>query len=376
MSPVPSQADRVRGALKRTATTSWQALIVLLGAAVLLYVIGQLWTAVLPVVLALLLSTLLWPLTRFLRNHRWPPALAAALVTLVFVVLILGVITLIVVPVVSQAGSVASGVSSGIQTVQDWVKGPPFNLGNDQVGNLIDKGLTALQSGAGDLASVVLGGVGALGDSVITAALTTVLVFFYLKDGPKFLPWVRKQTGEPAGGHVTELATRSYATISGFMRSQGLVGLLDSLLIGIGLLIVGVPLVLPLALLVFIGAFVPIIGAFVSGGFAVLIALVSVGWVKALIVLAIIVVVQQLEGNVFAPIIQSKSQNLHPATIILAVIVGSSLSGVIGALLAVPIAALVGVFWRYSQEQLAEQEEAAALEPAPVTAEDLPSAPD
>lgn len=137
-------------------------------------------------------------------------------------------------------------------------------------------------------------------------------------------------------------------------------GLLDAVFIGLGLWILGVPLVLPLAVLTFVSAFVPIVGALFAGFVAVLIALVSNGLTDALIVLAIIVVVQQLEGNVFQPILQSRGLGLHAAVILLAVTLGGSLSGIVGSLLAVPFAALIAVVWTYVREQLSERPEATA----------------
>lgn len=114
------------------------------------------------------------------------------------------------------------------------------------------------------------------------------------------------------------------------------------------------PLVLPLAVLTFVSAFVPIVGALFAGLVAVLIALVSNGLTDALIVLAISVLVQQLEGNVFQPMIQSRGLGLHAAVVLLAVTLGGSLAGVVGSLLAVPLAALIAVVWNYLREQLSD----------------------
>jgi predicted PurR-regulated permease PerM len=119
--------------------------------------------------------------------------------------------------------------------------------------------------------------------------------------------------------------------------------------------ILGVPLALVLATLTFLGGFIPIVGAFVAGALAVLVALVANGLTTALIVLAIILAVQQLEGNVLQPILQSRSMNLHPAIVLLAVTGGSSLFGIIGAFLAVPAAAVAAVLIRYVSEQIDER---------------------
>ncbi|MFB9544388.1 AI-2E family transporter, partial [Micromonospora sagamiensis] len=176
--------------------------------------------------------------------------------------------------------------------------------------------------------------------------------FFFLKDGPRWVPWLAAQTGPRAGVHVTQLSERSWRTLSEFIRQQALVGFIDAFFIGIGLWFLGVPLVLPLAVLTFFAAFIPIIGAFVAGAFAVLVALVDRGPTTALIVLGIVLVVQQLEGNVLQPLIQGRGLSLHPAVVILAVAAGSSLAGITGAFLAVPVAAIVAVAYRYARDHL------------------------
>ena len=181
-----------------------------------------------------------------------------------------------------------------------------------------------------------------------------MLVFFFLKDGPRFVPWLSAQTGPRAARHVAALSYKTWDTLSEFIRQQALVGFIDAFFIGLGLWILGVPLVLPLAVLTFFGGFIPIIGAFVAGAFAVLIALVSNGFTTALIVLGIVILVQQIEGNVLQPIIQGRGFNLHAGVVILAVTAGSSLAGIIGAFLSVPIAALIAVIYRYVRDELDE----------------------
>jgi predicted PurR-regulated permease PerM len=166
------------------------------------------------------------------------------------------------------------------------------------------------------------------------------------------VPWVAAQTGARSAPHVAALSEKSWATLSSFVRQQAFVGFIDAFFIGLGLLVMGVPLVLPLAVITFFGAFVPIIGAFVAGAFAVLIALVSNGFTTAVVILAVVVAVQQLEGNVLQPIIQGRGLNLHAAVVILAVTAGSSLAGIIGAFLAVPVTALVAVAYRYARDVL------------------------
>ena len=351
--PGPDRGPRLSTATRVLATFSWRLLLITGALVVIGYVLGVLWSSVLlPVVLGLLFSTVMWPLARTLRRAKFPPALASIITVVLFLAAVVGIFAAIAPSVVAQVDELSGGVTDGLESVQDWLSGPPFNLGSEQIGAYVDQAINQLQSSAGDIANLALTGAGAIGTGLVNVVLALVLAFFFLKDGPRFLPWLAAQTGPKAAPHVAELSHRSWRTLSEFIRQQALVGAIDALGIGLGLLVLGVPLVLPLAVITFFAAFVPIIGAFVAGGFAVLIALVSNGFSTALWVLAIVVVVQQVEGNVLQPILQGRGLKLHAGVVILAVTAGSSLAGIIGAFLSVPVAALLAVFYRYGRDQL------------------------
>ncbi|MFG2023768.1 AI-2E family transporter [Streptomyces sp. NPDC048825] len=347
-------STKTRAALRTSARVSAELLLVLLMLTVTLWVVGRMWSVVWPLVLGLLLTTLTWPLTRFLRSRGWKPALAASVVTVLFLLVAAGAVALIAVPVASQSGELTDGVVEGIQKLREWAAGPPLNIGDAQINKAFDTAVARAQDGLGSMVTTVVTGVSTVVNGVVTAVLALFLMFFFLKDGPRFLPWLARQLPGRLATDVPTVAARGWDTLGSFVRSQAAVGLLDAVLIGLGLWVLGVPLVLPLAVLTFVSAFVPIIGALFAGFVAVLIALVSNGLTDALIVLAIIVVVQQLEGNVFQPMIQSRGLGLHAAVILLAVTLGGSLVGIVGSLLAVPIAALIAVVWNYVREQLSD----------------------
>ncbi|MFD5934157.1 AI-2E family transporter [Streptomyces sp. NPDC060333] len=345
---------RAAAALRSSARVSAELLLVFVMAAVALWILGRMWSVLWPLILALFLTTLTWPLAAFLRRYGWRPALAASLVTVLFLVAATGVVALIAVPVASQSGELADGVVEGIQQLREWAAGPPLNIGDAQITGAFDAAADRIQNSVGSAVSTVVTGVSTVFSGLVTAILALFLMFFFLKDGPRFLPWLTRQLPGRLATDVPLVAGRGWETLGSFVRSQAFVGLLDAVFIGLGLWIVGVPLVLPLAVLTFVSAFVPIVGALFAGFVAVLIALVSNGLTDALIVLAIIVVVQQLEGNVFQPMIQSRGLGLHAAVVLLAVTLGGSLAGVVGSLLAVPAAALIAVVWNYLREQLVE----------------------
>ncbi|MFF9912640.1 AI-2E family transporter [Streptomyces sp. NPDC013457] len=347
-------STKAAAALRTAARVSAESLLVLLMAAVTLWLVGRMWPVVWPLIVGLFLTTLTWPLTRFLRRHGWPPALAAASVTVLFLLVVTGIAALIAVPMASQSGELADGVVEGIQKVREWAAGPPLNIGDDQISGALDTAMARVQDSVGSVVTAVASGLGTVLNGVVTAVLALFLMFFFLKDGPRFLPWLARQLPGRFATDVPAVAERGWDTLGTFVRSQAFVGLLDAVFIGLGLWVLGVPLVLPLAVLTFVSAFVPIVGALFAGLVAVLIALVSNGPTDALIVLAIIVVVQQLEGNVFQPMIQSRGLGLHAGVVLLAVTLGGSLAGIVGSLLAVPVAALIAVVWNYLREQLSE----------------------
>lgn len=352
--PASLSAVKTAAALRTSARASVELLLVLVTASVVLWLLGRMWSVVWPLIVGLFLTTLTWPLARFLRRRGWPPALAASVVTVLFLLVVTGIVALIAVPVASQSGELADGVAEGVQRMREWAAGPPLNIGDDQITGALDSAVARVQDSIGSMVTAVVTGLSTVVNGVVTAVLALFLMFFFLKDGPRFLPWLARQLPGRLATDIPVVAERGWETLGAFVRSQAFVGLLDAVLIGIGLWILKVPLVLPLAVLTFVSAFVPIVGALFAGLVAVLIALVSNGPADALIVLAIIVVVQQLEGNVFQPMIQSRGLGLHAAVVLLAVTLGGSLAGIVGSLLAVPAAALIAVVWNYLREQLSE----------------------
>ncbi|MEU0869013.1 AI-2E family transporter [Nocardia brasiliensis] len=332
----------------------WALCIVAIAAGswVLLYLIGKLWVVILPVALAIVVATVLWPPTRWLVEHGLKPGLAATITVVGFIAALAGVVALIVPSVVDQAPELADKSTAGVNKVRDWLQGPPLRIRDEQLSSAVDAIVSRLQSSAEQIATGVFTGVSTATSALITLFLVLVLAFFFVKDGPRLLPWLHAVLGSRSGRHVEEVLNRVWVTLGGFIRTQALVSLIDAVFIGAGLVILGVPLALVLAVITFIGGFVPIVGAFVAGALAVLVALVGNGLTTALIVLAIVLAVQQLEGNVLQPVLQSRSMQLHAVVVLLAVTAGGSLYGIVGAFLAVPVAAIVAVVVRYIGEQI------------------------
>lgn len=324
--------------------------------AVFLYAVGQLigafWAGILPVVLALIVCTVLAPIAAALRRHKVPAGLAALLTMLLFFGVLAALGMIIAPDLVGQSRLLYIQALEGLQRLQLWAQGPPLNLDPENLNEGVDEITNWVQNQAGTIAGGVFSGINTAAGLSVTLMVLFVLTFFFLKDGHRFLPWLRGATGGRTGLYLTELLTRAWNTLSGFIRAQAVCSLVDAIVIGTGIAIVGVPMAFTLAVITFVLGFIPIVGAVVAGVLAVLIALVTLGFTKALIVLAIVLATQQLEGNVLSPMLQSRAMNLHPVIVLVSVTVGGALFGLVGAFLAVPAAAMVAVVYRYLLEVL------------------------
>jgi predicted PurR-regulated permease PerM len=305
---------------------------------------------VIPVVVALLLAALFEPVAGWLRRRGVNRSAAAALVLVGGLVIVGGGVWLIVQTFIAQFDDLSEQVGEGLAEIRSWLAQGPFQLSQDQLNEAWESLRRQLTENQGALTSGALTTATTLGEVVTGFFLVLFTLFFFLRDGDdiwrflcRMLP-TRAQVPTARAGHY------SWFTLVSYVRATILVAFVDALGIGIGLAIVGIPLALPLAALVFLGAFIPVIGATLSGAVAVLVALVTDGPVTALVVLAIVIGVQQLEGHVLQPLIMGRAVALHPLAVILAIAIGVVVAGIVGALVAVPLLAVANTAVRYLNE--------------------------
>lgn len=321
------------------ATRSVQVLAVVAVVAVGVLVVTQLTLVVIPVLIALVLAAAISPLVGALRRRGLPPLVATWLALLALVGVLAGVLWLVVRAVVDQWDELSDQAVDGFGALQDYVADLPLDIGDEQLDQARESLVDLLRSDA--VGSGALAGVSQTADFVAGFFIMVVVLFFFLKDGPRIWEFLlRPFEGEryERGRRVGDATVR---TLGGYVRGTAIVAAVDAVGIGIGLAVVGVPLVLPLSVLVFLLAFVPLVGATLAGIFAALVALVALGPVQALVVVAIVVAVNQLEGDLLQPVVMGRSLRLHPLVILVALTAGTVLAGVTGAVLAVPIAASV-----------------------------------
>ena len=344
------QHRNVGRALAVTAAWVGRALIVVAGLVVLWFAVRAMWSIVLPTLLALLLSSVLWPVNRILRRVL-PKALAALFTLIGLLVVVAGVVTLVLPAISSGSKRLANMAGKNLAELTDFVAGLPLDLQDLDFNELLDAGLTQLRAHSSDIVSGVTAGLGTVTSLTVVFVLAMVFTFFFLKDGDKFLPWTRRWTNNQSFVHAVRIGERSWEALSAYILAQGAVAAVDAVLIGLGLWLLDVPLAVPLAVLIFFAGFIPIVGAVSTGILATLVALVAHGWPTALAALVIVLVVQQLESNILQPFLVGKTMKIHPAVVLGAVTVGGTVFGIVGAFLAVPATAVAIVVMRYLRDQ-------------------------
>lgn len=330
--------------LGRVATRSVQILAVLAVVAVFVFLLTQLTLVVIPVMIALVLAAAISPLVLFLRRKGLPPLAATWIALLTLIAVLSGVVWLVVRAVVNQWEELSEQALEGFSSFQTYLQDLPFPITDEQIQSLRDSAAQLLQSDA--VGTGAMAGLSQTVDFVAGFFIMIVVLFFFLKDGPKLWEFMLR----PFEGERYERGIRvgraTVDALGGYVRGTAIVAAVDAVFIGIGLAIVGVPLVIPLSVLVFLLAFIPLVGATLAGILSALVALVALGPVEALIVVVIVIAVNQVEGDFLQPVVMGRTLRLHPLVILVALTAGTVTAGLTGAVLAVPIAASI---WRAIQ---------------------------
>lgn len=349
--PQLPDTDLSRRPFIRAGVYAWAIVGLLAAAWAALVVVGQISLVVIALGLALFPAAVLYPPTRWLKARDWPDAAAAAVVLIGFVAIVSGIIAFVIPQVTGQIDDLTESLTQGLEQLRSTIEDGFLFLPPVQVDDLVDRAQNFVSQSEG-LRGGALSAATTAGRFLTGLVLAIFALFFYLKDGPTIAGWVQRLFPARAREDAGNVMRLTWQTIGNYFRGQLLVALVDAFFIGLGLVILGVPLAVPLGILVFFGALFPVVGALISGSVAVLVALATQGFVTALIALGIIIGVQQLEGNVLQPIILGKATALHPLAVIGALTIGGILLGVLGAFIAVPIAAALARTAGYLRERV------------------------
>ncbi|UNM16699.1 AI-2E family transporter [Streptomyces formicae] len=335
----------VSPALRVAAAYSWRLLVVGTVVYGVFSVLGRFHEIAVAVFLGLVVTALLRP-TAGLLARRLPRPLAVAVALIGSIVVVLGVLALVGETVAGERTTLEREFGDGITRIERWLEQPPFRVNPEALTDIQSRIGQFLSSHQSTLISTALSGAGRLVEVVTTMALALFCSVFFLHSGDRQWGWFCAQLPRSARDRVSVAGRAAWRTFTGYTRGIVLVAATNAVLVGLALFALGVPLAVPLALLEFFAAFVPLIGSPIALAVAAVVALASKGPVVAAVVVALIVVIGQIEGHLLHPIVMSWAVRLHPLVVALSVVGGAIAAGVIGAVVAVP---LVSVLWSAHQ---------------------------
>jgi predicted PurR-regulated permease PerM len=346
--------EAVPDGLHVAAAWGWRVIIVAIMVGLVAYVLAYLSEVTVPLLVAVLLTALLLPVTKQLHAWGVNRGLATAITVLGGLAVIAGVLFLIVSSIVSQSTQLGTNVVQGFNELAAWLQNGPLHVSatyfnaDEWVTRITDWVKTSqdtITTYAGEITSSVA-------HLLAGFALTLFALSYFLHNGREIFAFCLRFFPRRSRRRVDGAAQNGWHSLSSYVRATILVALADGVGVLIAALIIGVPAAPALATLVFIGAFVPIVGGFVSGFVAVVVALVALGWVSALIMLAAIIAVVEIEGHILQPFLMGRAVRLHPLAVLLAIAIGIILGGIVGALFAVPMLAFTKTFVQHLSDEL------------------------
>lgn len=329
--------------LRVAAGYSWRFLLVAAAIGVAIWLIIQLKLLVIPLLVAILITALLWPAFSWMLRRGLPRWLAIALAVLGTLIVVGGLLFLAIWQITREWSSVQERTVAAFGQFRQYLIDGPLHLTAEQIDDLLGQAWTFLQQQVEVLWSGALVIGSTLGHVVAGALLALFILLCTLADGGGIWRWVVRLFPRQAREDVDGAARAGWVTVVNYARTQLLVATIDAVGIGLGAFLLGVPLAIPVAVLVFLGSFIPIVGAVVTGALAVFLALVYNGPLVALWMLLVVLGVQQLEGHVLQPLLMGSAVKVHPLAVVLVVAGGAMIAGIPGALFAVPLAAFVNV---------------------------------
>ena len=321
-----------------------------------LYIVGHVAIAIrvalIPVILAITLSTLLVPIARVLRRVRVPAPLASALAIILALGSLTGLAVMFGVGIAGEFDQLKSSMRQGYRELLAAIA-PIAGIAPHEIKEWLNEQVASFDQSR-SLAQRAFSGMIGLVQALTVFGLTLVFVWFFVWDGDKQFDTVLSYFPKERRATLRKVSANIWETVGGYMRGVFLIALSDAVLLCIGLWIIRMPLVLPLTLLMFLGALVPFAGPFVAGAVAALVALSHGGLTQAALAILVALIVLQIEGNFIQPFVMGRAVKLHPAVVVFAVTVGGVLGGVLGVFLAIPVAACIASTYELLSESPAE----------------------
>lgn len=339
--PPELQAGSVPRWLQTSAAWSWRLLLLAAALYVAARVAALLYIVVVPCAAAILLTALLQPLTAPLRRRGMSPLGATWCILLLAIVLLGGAGWLVTTRVQADYPSLVTQFKHTTTQVQAWLAGPPFHLHTGSLQQLSNDVVKYLSQHKSAVEGTVVTGSRIVVELLAGAVLCFFVSFFLIKDGTRIWQWLTSRFQPERRRRANLAGAAAWQAVVYYVRGTVAVAAIHAVVLGVTLTIIGAPLVAPLALFMFLAAFVPLLGVLVAGAVALLVVLATKGWIAAIIVLIVMVVMNQLEGHLLQPQVVGKMVRLHPLAVILVLAVGAVVAGIAGAVVAVPITAAI-----------------------------------
>ncbi|MGW2344952.1 AI-2E family transporter [Streptomyces sp. NPDC001661] len=366
----PEPAVAVPWGLRVAAEAGWRLLVLAGTLWVLMKVISSVQLVIFAFVAALLITALLQPTVARLMRRGVPRGLATAL-TAILGFVIMGLVGWFVVwQVQENIDQLSEQVQDGIDDLRRWLLNSPFHVTDGQINDIAKSLRDAVGANTDEITSAGLEGVTVIVEALTGVLLTMFSTLFLLYDGRRIWQWTLGLVPAQARPGIAGAGPRAWRTLTAYVRGTVIVALIDAIFIGLGIFFLGVPMAVPLAVFIFLFAFIPLVGAVVSGALAVVVALVTQGVFAAVMTLGVVLAVQQIEGHILQPFILGRAVRVHPLAVVLAVAAGGMVSGIGGAVVAVPLVAVTNTVVVYLRAWSQEAHLGDAPEPRGATAVD------
>ncbi|MEU0211402.1 AI-2E family transporter [Streptomyces canus] len=361
LAPRPDPAQAVPWGVRVAAEAGWRLLVLAGTVWVLMRVISSVQLVVFAFVVALLITALLQPTVARLMRHGVPRGPATALTAILGFVVIGLMGWFVTWQVMENIDDLSDQIQSGIDDLRNWLLKSPFHVTDKQINQIAKNLREAVGANTDQITSAGLEGVQVVVEALTGILLTFFSTLFLLYDGRRIWAWTLKLVPAAARPAVAGAGPRAWRTLTAYVRGTVLVALIDAVFIGIGIYFLDVPMAVPLAVFIFLFSFIPLVGAVASGALAVLVALVTQGVFTAVMTLAVVLAVQQIEGHILQPFILGRAVRVHPLAVVLTVATGGMVAGIGGAVVAVPLVAVTNTVVSYLKAYAEEQ--SAPLEP-------------